>query len=97
MVRGEVEWKCVEVGEVEMVRWRRRWWKVGEENGKKRKERKRKKEKGKEIGIREDISLGRENENNESGGFPGFGCGCGNLSGKIQESSEIQVSRNDSK
>ena len=42
MVRGEVEWKCVEVGEVEMVRWRRRWWKVGEENGKKRKERKRK-------------------------------------------------------
>ena len=23
MEEGEVEWKCVEVGEVEMVRWRR--------------------------------------------------------------------------
>ena len=31
MVRGEVEGKCVEVGEVEMVRWRRRWWKKMEE------------------------------------------------------------------
>ena len=27
-------------------------------------------------------SLGIENENNGSGGFPGFSCGCGNLPGK---------------
>jgi len=57
--------------------WRNLGWKEKEEK-------KKKKEKGKEIGIREDISLGRENENNESGGFPGFGCGCGNLSGKYR-------------
>ena len=31
MVRGEVEWKCVEVGEVEMVRWRRSLEKLLEE------------------------------------------------------------------
>ena len=68
---GEVE---IFLGEVE----------VGEENGKKRKERRRKKEKGKEIGIREDISLERENENNWSGGFPGFSCGRGNLSEKYR-------------
>ena len=41
------------------------------------------KEKGKEI-IKRRYFLGREFENNESGGFPGFGCGCGNLSGKYR-------------
>ena len=54
------------------------------------------KEKGKEIIMRR-YFLGREDENNGSGGFPGFSYRCGNLSGKIQESSEIQVSRNDPK
>ena len=43
----------------------------------------KKKEKGKEIEKRK-YSLGRENEINGSGGFPGFGCGCGNLSGKYR-------------
>ena len=57
--------------------WRNLGWKEKEEK-------KKKKEKGKEIGIREDISLGRENENNESGGFPGSSGGCGNLSGKYR-------------
>jgi hypothetical protein len=34
--------------------------------------------------------LGREFENNESGGFPGFNCGCGNLSGKYRIRPEIK-------
>ena len=43
----------------------------------------------KEKGKRKEIHmiryfLGREFENNESGGFPGFSCGCGNLSGKYR-------------
>ena len=49
----EVEKKMVEGGEVEIFLGEVEkifWWKIGEENGKKRKERKRKKEKGKEIG-----------------------------------------------
>ena len=47
MVRGEVEKKMVEG-------WRNLGWKEKEE-----KKKKKKKEKGREIGIREDISLGR--------------------------------------
>jgi len=54
------------------------WWKEKE---------RKKMEKGKENGkVR--YSLGRENENNESGGFPGFGCG--NLSGKYRNRPEIK-------
>ena len=49
----------------------------------------KKKEKGKENGkVR--YSLGRENENNESGGFPGFSCGCGKLSEKYRNRPEIK-------
>ena len=56
------------------------WWK--------KKERK-KMGKGKEIGkVR--YFLGRENENNESGGFPRFGCGCGKLSEKYRNRPEIK-------
>ena len=76
-----MEKKCVEVGEVEKIFW----WKKMEEwrrlEERKRKERKRKKEKKMK---KRRYSLERENENNESGGFPGFGCGCGNLSGKYR-------------
>ena len=43
----------------------------------------REKEKGKEIIMRR-YFLGRESENNGSGGFPGFSCGCRNLSGKYR-------------
>ena len=45
--------------------------------------------KGKGIGKRR-YFLGKENENNESGGFPGLSCGCGNLSGKYRMRPEIK-------
>ena len=73
---GGGKWKCVEVSGS--------CWNFGKlENhvacgG--RKEIKEK-EKGKEMRR---YFLGREDEKNESGGFPGFGCGCGNLSGKYR-------------
>ena len=51
------------------------WWK--EKEGKK-------KEKGKENEKRR-YSLGRKSKNNDSGGFSGFGCGCGKLSEKNTE------------
>ena len=56
--------------------------KFGEFGGKKRKERKRKKEKKMKKGR---YFLGRKSGNNYSGGFPGFGCGCG----KLSENTEI--------
>ena len=96
MVRGEVEKKMVEggeveifLGEVEVGEENGRMEKVGEFGGKKRKEGKRKRKKGKDIEKRR-YSLGRKSGNNYSGGFPGFGCGCGNLSGKYRIRPEIK-------
>ena len=88
---GSLEKIFVEV-EIFLVEENGRMEKVGEFGGRKRKERKRKKKKKLEKGR---YFLGRKSENNDSGGFPGFSCGCGKHSEKIPESSENQVSRND--
>ena len=82
MVRGEVEWKCVEG-------WRRYFWRryFGEDifGGEDILE----KIFLEEIFLVEKIFwrryfLGRKNKNNESGGFPGLSRECGNLSGKYR-------------
>jgi len=74
-------------GEDILVEENGRMEKVGEFGGRKRKERKRKKKKKLEKGR---YFLGSESENNESGGFPGFSCGCGKLSGKYRNRPEIK-------
>jgi len=50
------------------------------------------KEKGKEIKMRR-YFLGRDFENNENGGFPGFSCRCGNLSGKYRNRPKFKYLR----
>ena len=89
MVRGEVEKKVVEGGEVEIcvVEIGRNVWKLEEtqEGGKEIKEKKN----GKEIIMRR-YFLGRDDDNNGSGGFPGLSRGCGNLSGKYRNRPEIK-------
>ena len=78
--------------------WRRRyfWWKFGEDNGRMENlvERKGRKEKGKRKKEKKmkkgRYFLGRKSTNNDSGGFPEFSCGCGNLSEKYRNRPKIK-------
>ena len=95
LANGGLPWKRVRWryfgGDILVEGWRRKWkngevWRIW---WKEKEGRKKKKEKEKKL-KREDILLEEKSGNNYSGGFPGFGCGCGNLSGKYRNRPEIK-------